>query len=272
MSKYAGKIVLISGGAGGIGLAVAERFGRAGAHIALADINAADVDTHSKRLRQTGIDCRDFKTDVTCLEACQRLVSEVLQWHGSLDVLIHCAGITQVSSFLQTQLAVYRRVMEVNFFGAVTLTQAAIEPLLASRGHIVVLSSIAGFAPLLGRTGYCASKYAVHGFFETLRGELSDLGVRVTLVCPSFVETEFASRGLKGDGSRIDFARSTTGGVLSADYVAQSIYHACVRNRRQIVLSPLGKLSYFMTRFAPACYDHLMRRRFQSEMRRNQGG
>ena len=158
--------------------------------------------------------------------------------------------------------------MEVNYWGAVALTQAALGPLLQRRGQIIVLSSIAGFAPLLARSGYCASKHALHGFFDTLRTELHGSGVHITLVCPSFVDTDFANHGLRGDGRRLDFERSTSGRPLTADQVAQAILRASRSRPRQVVLSPLGRLSYWLTRWAPAWYDRLMIRRFRVELAR----
>lgn len=262
------QVVMLSGGAGGIGFAIAQRLGAKGAHIALTDRDTELVQSKAQQLLEQGISARSWALDVTNAGQCQTVANEAIRHFGRLDILIHCAGITQVGPFMNTQIEVYRRVMEANFFGAVNLTQAALEALLQSRGQIMVLSSIAGFAPLVGRTGYCASKYALHGFFETLRCELKHRGVSITMVCPSFVATDFASKGLNADGEVIDFERSTTGKPIKPDEVAQAIERASQRRSKLVVLSGTGKLAYWVSRLAPGLYESLMLRRFQTELER----
>ncbi|HEO69708.1 MAG TPA: SDR family oxidoreductase [Candidatus Hydrogenedentes bacterium] len=263
-----GPVVAITGGAGGIGLAVARRYGAEGAGVALLDRSTEALDTATSALEREGIEVLTIACDVTEPEAPQRVVHAIRERFGRLDVLVHCAGLTHVSPFRDTELSVYRRVMEVNFFAAVLHTKAALPLLLESRGHIVVLSSVAGFAPLLGRTGYCASKHALHGFFDTLRAELRDQGVHVMLVCPSFVQTDFAKAGLGGDGTTLSFERSTTGRPVTPDEVAEAVYHGVCKNRRLVVLPAMGRMAYWCSRLFPGCYERLMRRRFRIELDR----
>ena len=262
-------VVAITGGAGGIGSALARRFGEAGARIALLDRDREALDSAANALTGEGLTVLPIVCDVTAVEDVSRAVAAVREGFGRLDVLVHGAGLTHVSPFVDTDLGVYRRVMEVNFFGAVACTQAALPLLLESRGQIIVLSSVAGFAPLLGRTGYCAAKHALHGFFETLRAELRPRGVHVMIVCPSFVETDFARAGLAGDGSRLAFDRSTTGSSLTPETVAQAVFRAAGKRRRLVVLSPTGKLAYWVSRLLPAFYERSMSRRFRVEIERD---
>lgn len=268
MSRSHGKVVLITGGAGGIGAAIARRFGKQGALIALVDLDEQQLRNQVQSLTELGITVKAWTVDVTNHTATTEVVQQVSEHFGSLDLLVLSAGLTQVSLFEHTQADVIRRVMEVNFFGAVNFVQASLPGLIASRGQIVVLSSIAGFAPLIGRTGYCASKHALHGFFDTLRAELTNQSVGVTIVCPSFVATEFATKGLQGDGSQINFDRSTTGRMLQPDQVADAIYRACQRRRPLVVLPGLGKVAYWISRVAPSWYQYMMSKRFSQEFDR----
>jgi short-subunit dehydrogenase len=102
--------------------------------------------------------------------------------------------------------------MEVNFFGALHCTHAALEDLVARRGMVIAVSSVAGFAPLVARTGYAASKHALHGFFDSLRTEVEPLGVKVLLVCPSFIQTGIEKNALAGDGSPVRHPQFIVGG------------------------------------------------------------
>lgn len=262
------KTVVVTGGAGGIGFAIAHRFAWDGARIALVDLHAGAAEERAAQLTGEGFEAMGFGADITDPAACERAVGAVVERWGGIDVLVNCAGLTQVGPFADNDLGVYRRVMDVNFFGSVHCTKAALASIRERRGQIVVISSIAGFAPLLGRTGYCAAKHALHGFFNTLRCELGADGVGVTIVCPSFVRTAFASSGLGADGRPLAFERSTTGKPMPPERVAEAVYRAAARRRRLVVLSPTGKLAYWMTRFFPGAYERGMTRRFQVELTR----
>ncbi len=265
MQTSHGKVAVIAGGAGGIGQAVAQRLGRAGMAIRVLDRDEHTASTAVETLQSQGIEATAVCCDITDDSQCRRAIETVVADRGRIDVLIHSAGLTQISPFRETDLSVYRRVMEVNFFGVVSLTKAALPHLMQSHGQIIALSSIAGFAPLWGRTGYCASKYALHGFLETLRAELRGDDVAVTIVCPSFVATGFSERGLRGDGNQLDHKRSTTGQLLQPRDVADAIYRATLRRQRLVVLSNTGKMSYIISRFAPRLYERLMLRRIREQ-------
>jgi len=268
MTDFAGQVVVITGGAGGIGSAIAQRFGAAQATVVLLDRDQETLGTRCRELQQAGVRVDSQPCDVTDDAECNKAIANTLAAHGRIDVLVHAAGLTQVSLFRETELSVYRQVMEVNFFGAVAVTKAALPSLCERRGRIVVLSSVAGFAPLLGRTGYCASKHALHGFFDTLRCELTDQGVSVTMVCPSFVDTDFARRGLAGDGSVLTADRGTTGAIVSPAEVALAVYRGAMARKRQVVISPTGKLAYWLSRLVPGYYHRGMTRRFQGDFGR----
>jgi len=266
---FEGKLVAISGGAGGIGAAVARAFGEAGAKIALLDRNGEALEHAARSVAETAAEVLPLVCDVTQPESIGNAVGRIQEHFGRLDILVHCAGLTHVSPFIETDLDVYHRVMAVNFFGTVAFTKVALPMLLAQRGQIIVLSSVAGFSPVIGRTGYCASKYALHGFFEVLRAELHDRGVHVLLVCPSFVATDFARSGLAGDGSTLTFERSTTGALMTPETVARAIFAAAWKRKRLLVISPTGKLAYWISRLFPGVYQRSMTRRFRIELERH---
>lgn len=181
---FAGKVVLITGAAGGLGRALARSFAADGARIAVLDRDASGAEALAAELRSQARHALSLACDVTDAAACERAAAVVIEAWGAIDVLINNAGITHRSAYRRTDPAVTRRVMEVNFFGAVNCTRAALAALTESRGLIIVVSSVAGFAPLIARTGYAAAKHALHGFFDSLRTELAEDGVGVLLVCP----------------------------------------------------------------------------------------
>lgn len=263
-----GKVVVVTGGAGGLGAAFGRRFAAAGARVAALDLGRANPQGLAQELAGRGGESLGLACDVTEPGQCQATVGEIVRRWGGIDVLINNAGITHRSAFAQTSGEVHRRVMEVNYFGSLNCTQAALPHLIARRGLIVVISSVAGFAPLLGRTGYAASKHALHGLFGSLRGELAPLGVGVSIVCPSFVDTAITHSALDGDGQITRHPQSKVGKSATPEEVAGAVFRAAGARRALTVLSPVGRLSWWLTRLAPRLYEKIMTRSLRSELER----
>ena len=268
--NFAGRTVLVTGAGGGLGRAIALRFAQAGSRLVLLDRDAAAVAGVQAEIERTGGDCLALACDVSDATACAQAVADAVQRFGSLDVLVNNAGISQRSGFAATDLAVIRRVMDVNFYGSVHCTKAALPHLAAARGLIVAVSSVAGYTPLIARTGYAASKHALHGFFESLRTELAPQGVDVMLVCPSFVATQIDRNALGGDGQPVRHAQVTTGGRLSPGEVAEQVFAGAVRDRRLLLVGRTARAAWWLSRFAPALYERLMARRLRGELESDQ--
>jgi NAD(P)-dependent dehydrogenase (short-subunit alcohol dehydrogenase family) len=252
----------VTGAASGIGAAVARRFARAGARVAVLDLDEAGAGAVAAEIVRAGGEALALRCDVTSAEECQRAVRAAQGAFGGIDCLVNNAGITHVGLVRDTDAAVLRRVMDVNFFGAVHCTQAALPSLLARRGAIAVLSSVAGFAPLATRAGYAASKHALHGFFDSLRAEHARDGLRVTLVCPSFVRTGIGARALGPDGGPAPpGARTGVRGEVAPEVVAEALYRGVERGRRLVLVQREARLSRWLARLWPAGYDALMVRR-----------
>jgi len=224
----------------------------------LLDQREEALDKALNELKDQGYEALTRACDVTDAQACEQVFSSLAQQLGSLDILINNAGISHRSLFVDTDPQVVRRVMEVNFFGSVNCTRAALPWLLESKGVIVAISSVAGFAPLMGRTAYSASKHALHGFFESLRSELADRGVRVLMVCPGFTNTALDKRALNGAGQALDSDRRPVGRQLEPEEVARQVLDAIRRNKRLILPSAIAKLSWWVCRFSPRSYERLM--------------
>jgi NAD(P)-dependent dehydrogenase (short-subunit alcohol dehydrogenase family) len=267
-NEFKGKVVIVTGAANGIGAAICQRFGGAGSKIGLLDMDEAGVKAAAGKLKDAGIDAVGIRCDVVDEAQCTSAIDKIIELYGGIDILVNNAGITQRSAFVDTKISVYRKVMDVNFYGSLNCTRAAIDTLIDRKGSIIVIESLAGLTPLLGRTGYCASKHALHGFFTTLRSELRGKGVHIMLVCPGFVNTNLQTRALGGDGRVTAHPQSVVGKPTSADKVAEAIYKGALNKRHLLVLTPVGKLAYWISRLAPVLYERLMVRQVREELNR----
>jgi NAD(P)-dependent dehydrogenase (short-subunit alcohol dehydrogenase family) len=253
------KVVLITGGCAGIGRALAMRFAQAGARLVILDLQRDALDSLVQHLNDHhNCEALGLVCDVADAQAVQRAVAQALERFGGIDVLVNNAGITHRSTFAETEMAVFQRIMAVNYFGAVHCTKAALPSLIARRGQVVVLSSLSGFAPLLYRSAYNASKHALHGLFETLRAELKGSGVNVMLVCPGFTATDLRKNALVGDGSVTQQPPLAIGKVASAQDVAEAIYRGALRRRRLLVLSNVNWRARLLARFFPRLFERVL--------------
>jgi NAD(P)-dependent dehydrogenase (short-subunit alcohol dehydrogenase family) len=265
---FAGNVVVVTGAAGGLGTAFSRRFADAGAKLGLLDRDGERVQALAGELAAARIDCVGLGCDITDAAACAAAMATVCDRFGGVDVLLNNAGITHRSAFVHTDTDVFRRVMAVNFFGALHCTQAALPTLIERRGLIIVISSIAGLAPLYGRSGYAASKHALHGLFASLRTELSAQGVGVTIVCPGFTATGLTTAALDGDGSVTRHPQSTVGRLATPAGVADAVFAAAARRQRLLVLSAAGRATFVLNRISPALYERLMTRALRHELER----
>jgi len=264
MRSFQGRSVVITGAAGGLGRALVGVFLQEGVKVFALDRDA----TALAALEQTFPDTRHLAVavcDITQPQACTNAITQAVSTWGSVDALVNNAGISHRSLFADTDPAVIRTVMEVNFLGAVYMTHAALPELLARQGVVAAITSVAGYAPLLGRTGYSASKHALHGFFDSLRTEVQDQGVQVTLVSPSFIATGIGAAGLGGTGGAAATARITTGGESAPEDIARHILTALQQGKKQLLPDRTSRLAWWVSKLAPGFYARTMKQRVQAE-------
>lgn len=263
---FGGSVVIITGGAGAIGMAMARAFGAAEAKIAIVDLPSSPLAEARAELEGAGIDAVALPCDITDVGQVQSTMDAVREAFGRIDVLINNAGIVHRSGFAETKPEVFRRVMEVNLFGALHCTQACLADIIDNEGMVIAVSSIAGLAPLYGRSGYSASKHAMHGLFESLGAEVAAKGVDVLMVCPSFVESKLEASTLGADGERIKRPRTKVGKLGDPRDVAAEVLKAARAGRKRLVLTPVGKTSAVLSRLAPGLYERLMIRSLRGEL------
>ena len=163
------QVVIITGASSGIGKACAYDFARKGANVVMAARNEEALNAIAGDLQSENLSVMAVKTDVSVEDDCKNLIDKTIESFGEIHVLINNAGISMRGLFQETSLDVLRKLMDINYWGAVYCTRYALPHILKNKGSVVGISSIGGFQGLPGRTGYSSSKFAMHGFLETLR-------------------------------------------------------------------------------------------------------
>ena len=198
--EFGGMTIWITGASSGIGAALARAFGAAGAHLILS---GRREDALASVAGALGGEAFVLPFEATDMGALPGVVARAWDWHGGIDVLVNNAGISQRSLAIDTTMDVYRRIMEVDFFAPVALSQLVVPRMIArGSGHIVAVSSVAGKVGSPLRSGYCAAKHALIGYCDALRAECETAyGIGVTSILPGSVRTAIATNALLGDGA-----------------------------------------------------------------------
>ena len=248
------KVVLITGASRGLGVEMARHFGRAGARLALAARSQTDLEQVRQSLQDEGVEAAVFPADVSDRAATQRLVADVTGRLGPIDILINNAGIEQVVEFERMDLDRLAQIIDVNVKGLITLTRLVVPQMIDRRsGQIVNIASMAGLVPVPHNTVYATSKHAVVGFSRSLRLELAEHGVGVSVVCPGFVDGGMFERWGRP-------APSAAGAVSVVD-VAKATLKAAQTNRGELkVNSALGKLGPVLQAVSPSFSAKMLER------------
>jgi len=251
--------VWITGASSGIGEALARELARRGARLILSARRGERLQDVAGSL--AGSDHRILPLDVTDVVAVERKVARVIAAGACPTMVVLNAGVSQRALARDTALEVDRRLMETNYFGAIALAKALLpEFRRAGHGRFVVVTSLVGRIGSPLRSGYAASKHALHGYFESLRAEEYDKGIRVTLICPGFIKTELPMRALRGDGSpqqRMD--RAQIEGMPAALCAARMV-EAIEKGKAEVTIGGRERYAVPLFRFFPALFRRLLRR------------
>lgn len=250
---------IVTGASAGIGRSLALLLAAQGAKVAIAARRAERLQQLVEECRRLGGQAIAVPTDVADEAQCKTLIERTAEAFGGVDLLINNAGLAASALFDEfPDLGLFKRTVDVNFYGAVYCTYYALPHLKEHKGRIVAISSLGGKVAVPYNTPYCASKFAMHGFYEALRSELAPHGVSCTVVCPWWVATEFHEAQLdkhgipRGPRGRAYYTRRT----MTSDRCAQVVLETAFRRRREVLMGP-GPLAVWLRLLAPGMLDWL---------------
>lgn len=249
------KVVIVTGASSGIGAAVAMEFARNGSKVVLAARTESRLSKIVDTIKLQKGEAIYVVTDVAKEEDCKNLIEKTVSRYGTINILINNAGISMRATFADVDLNVIRRLMDVNFWGTVYCSKYALPYLVENKGSLVGVSSVAGFHGLPGRTGYSASKFAIHGFLETVRIENLKKGLHVMIIAPGFTASEVRKHALLADGSEQGESPKDEQKLVSAEYVAGWVLKGIRKKKRNKLLTLDGKLTALLQRIVPTLVD-----------------
>jgi short-subunit dehydrogenase len=257
------KIIVITGASDGIGAEIARQLAgsyKGGVGLVLAARNRDALQAVAAQCESFGAKTLCIRTDVGVREDCSSLIAQTIEKFGRIDALINNAGISAQALLEEVpadKLSWYEDVMRVNLWGSVWCTHAALPSLIAAKGSIVAVSSLAGLAGLPGRTAYCASKFAQTGFFEALRAEMKTHGVSVTTAYPGVVLTQIRQHGLNAQGEALGSSGLKEAGAMTVQECARLIIEGMNRREREVVMTGKGKLGRWLKLIAPGLLEKI---------------
>jgi short-subunit dehydrogenase len=253
------KIIWITGASSGIGKALAIEAAKVSAKLILSARNTDALQEVQQHCLQYTDHCQILPLDLTAIDKLSALTLEALDFFKGIDILINNGGISQRSKVEETDLEVDRKIMEVNYFGAVALTKCVLPYLLKQKsGHIVVISSVTGIFGFPMRSAYAASKHALHGFFETLRAEVVDRNVGVTMVCPGRIKTNISYHALTKDGKEHGKMDEGQEKGIPADVCARKILTAIKKGKKEIYIARADLVLIYLKRFFPGLFYRIV--------------
>ena len=255
------RVVVVTGASKGIGAELARQLAARGAKLLLAARSEKELEEVAADCKKAGASVVTVKADVTSERDCQAIIAGAMVAYGRLDALVNNAGATMWARFEDIEdMEILRRIMDVNYMGAVYCTKHALPLLKQSKGLIVGISSLAGRTGVPTRTGYSAAKHAMTGFFDSLRIELEDSGVAVTMIYPGFVATGIRENATGPDGKPIMVSPVKEGEVMSVEDCARRIVTAMERREREVVMTARGKIGLVLKLLAPSLIDRIAKR------------
>ena len=255
------KIVWITGASSGIGAAMAVEYARLGAILIISSRNTDEL--HKVRSScGSPENIQILKLDLAKPSEFKKIVKEAVSFYGHIDVLINNAGISQRSLAADTSLEVDRKIFDVNYFGTIALTKELIPYFKEKKqGHFVVITSVVGKIGTPLRSSYSASKHALHGFFDSLRAELYEDHIKVSLICPGFVNTNVSINALTGQGEQQGTKDKATANGLDPDFFAKKAIKSIYKEKQEVVIGGfLEVLAVYVKRFFPVLLSRMVRK------------
>lgn len=254
------KIVWITGASSGIGEALCYKLNIAGAKLIISSRSTEGLYLVKGKCTMNQLDVHVLPLDLENTLELEDKAMAALKIFGRVDIIIHSGGVSQRSLAMDTDLDVAKKIMNINFWGAVALTKALIPSMISNQsGHIVIISSLVGKFGTKFRSAYSASKHALHGYFDSLRSEI-DPKIKISIICPGFIKTNVTINALTADGTKQNTMDDAQANGMSADECAGQIIKAIKSGKEEAYIGGKEKYAVLLKRFLPGLFSKIVRK------------
>ena len=254
MNSFENKVIWITGASSGIGEAIALAFAKEGAKLVLTARREEEL---FRVKTATGLSDKSvliLPFDVTEFDKAEECAAKIIAYFHRIDIIVHNAGVSQRSYIKDTDLSVYQKIMDIDFFSTVAITKAALPYMIKQQsGHFIIMSSVAGKIGTIMRSGYNAAKHALHGFYDSLRAEYYDDNIRVTTICPGYIRTNISINALNESGNKFGKMDSNQANGISPEECAARILDAVKKDKKEIYIGGFKEVAaIYLKRFFPS--------------------
>lgn len=261
MTQISGAVLWITGASSGIGEATALEAAKKGAKLVLSARRKEELERVKQKSGLSDQDVMVLPLDMQNYNDFQPAIDKIMHKFGRIDILFNNAGVSQRSSVLETDFSVFEKLINLNFLSVAALTKAVLPIMIKQNsGHILATSSVSGKLGSPMRAGYCASKHALHGFFDALRAEVFDNNIKVLLLCPGYIKTDVSLNALSTDGSKHGKMDENQNQGMSAQECAQKIVKAIEKNKEEVYIGGKEILGIYIKRFFPKLINKIVRK------------
>jgi short-subunit dehydrogenase len=254
------KVIWITGASSGIGEALAYKLNELGAKLILSSRNRESLYVVKTNCKINQLDIHILPLDLENTDSLKEVTASAIKIFNRVDLIIHSGGVSQRSLALETDLNVAQRIMNINFWGTVALTQSILPFMLSKNaGHIVIISSLVGKFGTKFRSAYSASKHALHGYFDSLRTEI-DPKIKISIICPGFIKTNVTINALTADGTKQNSMDDAQANGMPADQCALEIIKAIQAEKEEVYVGGKEKYAVLLKRFLPSLFSKIVRK------------
>lgn len=260
--NFKNKIVWITGASSGIGEALVYELNALGAKLIISSRKAESLYAVKQNCKKNLLDIHVFPLDLEQKQTLFSKAEEAWRIYGKIDILINAGGISQRGEVIEMESAIEEKIMDINFWGTVNLSKALLPKMIAlGNGHLVVLSSLVGKFGTQYRSTYSASKHALHGYFDSLRCEVYDKGIDVSIICPGFINTKITINSVTGNGGQYGVLDDHQKNGLSANECAVKILEAIDKKKEEVLIGGKERFGVYLKRFFPKYFSKMIRKR-----------
>ena len=254
------KIIWITGASSGIGEALCYQLNQLGAKLIISSRNREALYQVKSNCKINPLDVHVLPLDLENIDSLKELTNEAIKIFNKIDIIIHSGGVSQRSLALETELSVAQRIMNINFWGTIALSQHLLPSMLSKgSGHIVIISSLVGKFGTKFRSAYSASKHALHGYFDSLRTEM-DPNIKITIVCPGFIKTNVTINALTANGTKQNSMDDAQANGMQAEECARQIIKAILSGKEEVYIGGKEKYGVLLKRFLPGLFSKIVRK------------